>query len=355
MKPKRSRRAQKIIRRIIFIFMAAVLPLYMFWSWGTGQPAQVAFAQAGSKPAFSAVSKGRVDVEGGLVNLAAKRDGVVDKVLVKEGDLVRSGQVLAVLDDQLQQLALLVAQRELAQVEASQEVVQRQIEIAAEEEKRFRSVYATGGVAELKYLQYKNRLDVLRARLKEIRAHAETGRGRIKQAEYELERSMILAPADGMIVRRKVRPGDGVSTLNVTPLFVFAPRLPLIVRAELDERFRQKVRSGDLAQVTPEADGSYSYQARVLRVGKVFGQQHLAADDPTQRQDVRVLEVELGFSQKPDLLIGQRVLVHYLKNAPGNAAEPNQKIGRPLRRIIPLGPSPGFLPDSLRLLGPGGA
>ena len=43
------------------------------------------------------------------------------------------------------------------------------------------------------------------------------------------------APADGAIVRRLVRPGDGVSTLNVTPLFWFAPGTNAIVRAEADE------------------------------------------------------------------------------------------------------------------------
>ncbi len=315
MKPKDPKRANKIIRYGIFLLASAALWFCIFCSWDPVQSAEMADARASSTPAYSAVSKGRVDVEGGLVNLAAKRDGIVEKVLVKSGDLVRSGQTLAALDDEVQRMALKVAQGELAQAEASQEVIKRQMEIAVEEERRFRAVYTKGGVAELKYLQYKNQLDVLQAKLKETRVLADTARSRVKQAAYELERSMILAPADGMIVRRKVRPGDGVSTLNVTPLFVFAPRLPLIVRAELDERFMHKVKAGDVAQVMPEADDSRSYQARVLRVGKVFGQQHLAADDPSQRQDVRVLEVELGFSQKPDLLIGQRVRVHYLEAA----------------------------------------
>lgn len=313
MRPEPLTPARFFIKVLIFMLVAAVLPVCCFFSWDVAQPAETPAAKA--KPVYSAVSKGRVDVEGGLVHLAAKRDGIVEKVMVKEGDLVKAGQPLATLDDDMQQMALQVAEKELAEIVASQQVIKRQMEIAAEEEKRFRAVYKSGGVAELKYLQYKNQLDVLRARLQEAQAHAETSRSRIKQAAHELERSTILAPTDGMIVRRKVRPGDGVSTLNVTPLFVFAPHLPLIVRAELDERFMCKVSAGDMADVFAEADDSQAFKARVLRVGKVFGQQHLATDDPSQRQDVRVLEVELGFAQKPGLLIGQRVRVHYLPSA----------------------------------------
>lgn len=315
MRPEPRTRARLFVKVAIFLLAAAVLPVCCFFPWDVAQPAEKAAHQAVAKPAYTAVSKGRVDVEGGLVHLAAKRDGIVEKVLVKEGDLVKAGQPLAALDDDMQQMALQVAKKELAEIVASQQVIKWQMEIAAEQEKRFKAVYKSGGVAELKYLQYKNQLDVLRARLREAQAQAETSRSRIKQAAHELERSTILAPADGMIVRRKVRPGDGVSTLNVTPLFVFAPYLPLIVRAELDERFMHKVSAGDMADVFAEADDSRAFKARVLRVGKVFGQQHLATDDPSQRQDVRVLEVELGFAQKPGLLIGQRVRVHYLPSA----------------------------------------
>ena len=45
-------------------------------------------------PTYAAVASGRVDVEGGLLQLAAPRDGAVARVNVHEGDVVRRGQVL---------------------------------------------------------------------------------------------------------------------------------------------------------------------------------------------------------------------------------------------------------------------
>ena len=41
-----------------------------------------------------------LDVEGGLVDIAARQPGIVTQVMVQEGDEVRSGQILAQLDDQ---------------------------------------------------------------------------------------------------------------------------------------------------------------------------------------------------------------------------------------------------------------
>ena len=44
-------------------------------------------ASAASSP-FVASAKGRIDIEGGVIRLAAQREGVIDKVLVEEGDTV---------------------------------------------------------------------------------------------------------------------------------------------------------------------------------------------------------------------------------------------------------------------------
>lgn len=48
---------------------------------------------------YLAILKGRVDLESGIVRLAASRDGIIREVLVNEGERVSKGQVLATLDD----------------------------------------------------------------------------------------------------------------------------------------------------------------------------------------------------------------------------------------------------------------
>lgn len=112
-------------------------------------------------------------------------------------------------------------------------------------------------------------------------------------------------------MRRQARPGDGISTLNVTSLFLFAPESPRIVRADLEERFVAAVQPGMTAQIALQADESRKFNGKVLRIGRVFGQRSHPTDDPADKQDVRTVECVLSIDDQ-GLLIGQRVLVSIL-------------------------------------------
>ena len=48
---------------------------------------------------YAATASGKVDVEGGIIQVAARAPGVVRQVFVQEGDEVAKGQALARLED----------------------------------------------------------------------------------------------------------------------------------------------------------------------------------------------------------------------------------------------------------------
>lgn len=97
----------------------------------------------------------------------------------------------------------------------------------------------------------------------------------------------------------------------MTQLFLFAPEIPRIVRAELEERFIHQVKPGQSADVVLEADESHHFKATVTRIGLVVGQR-TPSDDPKEKQDNRVVECVLSIDA-PDLLVGQRVIVRFQK------------------------------------------
>src|SRR6478672_8113574 len=55
---------------------------------------------------YAAIANGKVDVEGGIIQIAARRGGIVRDVLVQEGDRVVAGQILARQEDDEPRLAL---------------------------------------------------------------------------------------------------------------------------------------------------------------------------------------------------------------------------------------------------------
>ena len=144
-----------------------------------------------------------------------------------------------------------------------------------------------------------------------------TAQARLNEARYNLEQTIIRAPADGRIVRRYANPGSGASTLNVSNMFDLEPNAPRIVRAEIAEAALPAVSMGQSVEIVPEADETKVYVGKVLRRSAMFGARKLQSDDPSERTDERVVEVVVTADDAP-LLIGQRVLVKFLK--PGQVA-----------------------------------
>lgn len=263
---------------------------------------------------YVAVARGRVDVEGGIIQLAAQRDGVAKVVKVEEGDSVHKGQVLAVLEDQQARLNVTLAENEL--MAAAAQVAQYQVEkeTATREAKRLEDLLKDNAVARIEWERARDQVQLADARLQSAQAMHAAAHSRVRIAGHEVELRTVRAPFDGRIVRRQVRPGDGVSTLNVTPLFWFAPQTPRIVRAELEDRFVAMVVPGMLAEVVLETDSTRIYSARVTRVGILLGPKRPITDDSYERADVRVVECVLSLeSAAQDLLLGQRVLVRFNK------------------------------------------
>ena len=269
-------------------------------------------AKAAPESPFVAVANGKADVEGGLIQVAARRAGIVRDVLVQEGQAVQEGQVLARLEDDEPRLTAARAQAEVAQAQSQIALTQVELSTARREHDRLQALAPSNFVAGQKLDQAQDVIRQAEARLAAQRAAVATAQARLNEAEYDLELSVIRAPADGVIVRRYANPGSGASTLNVSNMFDLEPAGQRIVRAEIAEGALPHVQVGQSVQIASEADPSKTFQGQVIRRAGVFGARKLVSDDPTERTDDRVVEVVVSADGAP-FLVGQRVLVKFLR------------------------------------------
>src|SRR5690606_37368927 len=272
--------------------------------------------------------------EGGIIQIAARRGGVVRDVLVQEGDMVTAGQILARQEDDEPRLSLQTAAADLAQAESQLRMINVDIATAQREHDRLQKLVATNFVAAQRMDQARDAIAQAQARLASQQAAAQTARARRDQAAYNVELTVIRSPADGRIVRRYANPGAGASTLNVSNMFDLEPAAPRIARAEIVEAAIPNVSVDQAVEITPEGDPSKVYVGKVLRRAAVFGARKLASDDPSQRTDERVVEVVVAVDEAP-LLSGQRVLVKLRK--PGETAgakRDNATTGVPATRAM---------------------
>lgn len=263
-------------------------------------------------PAYVAVARGRIDIEGGLLKLTMPSEGIVQTVAVHEGEHVQKGQMLAQLDLEPAKLALDSALAEQQQATAQASALEERVKSADLRASRLEQAARAGAGDMQSADDARENAQQVKAELDNARASAALASEKVAAARYQLGLHTLRAPVDGQIVQRMIQPGASVSPAS-GPIFVMLPDSPRIVRAELNESFVGVVHVGMAAEVDDDGgSGMPPLKAHVLRIGDVFGASTLE-DDPQVRANTRSVECVLTLDQPPatSLRIGQRVLVKF--------------------------------------------
>ena len=300
---------------IVLVLLAAGAGGFVYMQ-GQAKAKQAAAAKMAAKVApkspYVAIANGKADVEGGMIQVAARQAGIVREVDVNEGDPVKKGQVLARQEDDQPKLAAASAAAAVEQAKAQIALTEVQISTAHREYDRVQRLAASNYISSQQVDQARDLIRQAEANLQAQHAAIATAEAQLAQARYNQELTIIRAPTDGRIARRYANPGAGASTLNVSTMFDLEPASARIIRAEISESALPFVDIGQTVQIATEADPTKTYSGRVLRQAAVFGARKLQSDDPTERTDDRVVEVVVSADGTP-FLIGQRVLVKFLR------------------------------------------
>jgi multidrug resistance efflux pump len=261
---------------------------------------------------YATIANGKVDVEGGVVEVAARCAGVIREVMVQEGEFVKKGQVLARQEDDDATLAVNSARAAVAQARSQLALTEVNINTARREHERLSKLAPSNLIAQQQLDQSSDAIATAQAQLGIQQAAVATAQAQLAQTVYNKDLTVIRAPMDGKIIRRFANPGAGASTLNVSNMFDLEPAIAHIVRSEIIESAIPDVYVGQEAEIVPEADASRLAVGRVLRVAATFGARKLKSDGANEASDERVVEVVVSADNTP-FLIGQRVLVKFMK------------------------------------------
>jgi RND family efflux transporter MFP subunit len=151
--------------------------------------------------------------------IAAEVEGALLSV-VEVGDRVRAGEPLGQINDELQQIQLRNDDSRVRRLEANITFLDRQL-------KRFEELVANNSSAELEF----DRVRMEREMVVQELVSAEAQRD---QTRYQIERTLIVAPFDGVIAERMHQPGEFITTGESLVRLVNDTRLEAKVQAPIN-------------------------------------------------------------------------------------------------------------------------
>jgi multidrug efflux system membrane fusion protein len=216
--------------------------------------------------------------------IAPQVAGVLLAEMVREGDAVRKGQVVARVDPEPLEDAVAAAEAAERRAAADAEFRQR---AAARTRGLFEKGVASGQEAEADEAVAVG----AEATLAEAKSTLATARRRLKWAE-------LRAPFDGVVVKLLRREGDTVDGTPATPVVEIASPRPIEVDADAIAEVLRQVAAGQRAEVTTHGDAAATLPARVLRAAR-------SVDPATGAGEVR-----LGFDDEAaGLVLGTAVSI----------------------------------------------
>lgn len=261
-----------------------------------------------------AVARGTVEVEGGMVQVAARTDGLVESVAVQQGDQVKAGQVLAKLDPRAAKIRVASAKAGVEQAKAQLAELQVSLKQAERRAPRIAEAARAGAATGESAGQARAAVASLKAKQSAAQAELDVAQQNVAAAQLQLDGTTLRAPVAGTVVVRQVAIGQSVSASSGQPLFELLPDRPRIVRAQVDADDAGAIHAGMRAEVMRDSGGGPVYHAKVLWVGQVL-QSGSLRQDPLARALANEVDCTLILSPggAPPLRIGQRVLVRFPK------------------------------------------
>jgi RND family efflux transporter MFP subunit len=246
--------------------------------------------------------------------VASQIDGMVQRFMASEGDMVKRGDVLAKLDDTLLQIELKGATASKAEADA-------QLARAKADLRRSTELLATEAIAEKKYRDDLAEVQVLEARGERLQAQ-------IDRLKEEISRKTIRAPFGGYIVKEHIQMGEWVTKGG--PVVTMADLRKIEVKVDVPERHVPHLVAGAKTSVRLDALNPETFTGKIAAIipvgdaaGRIFTVK-VAVDNPEGRIKGGMLcRVGLPVGQTRPVLVvpkdavvtmGQQHLVYTLKD-----------------------------------------
>lgn len=250
------------------------------------------------------------------VAVSAEVQGRIVRLPVKEGDLVKVGQLVVQLDPQQFEGAVARAEAsvaagkaQLAQARANFLNADRQYVRSAEIRKQNPALLSEDQVENLR-----TQMEVNKALLEAAQQQLEQALAGLKDARWQLSRTTIYAPMSGKITRLNVELGEtavpGTFNKDLGTLLTVSDMSVLETKVKVDETDVARIAIGDSAQVQIDAFPDTTFVGKVVKISNssVKGASTTSASDQAIDYEVTIQLLNPPTETRPDFSATAKII-----------------------------------------------
>ncbi|MDP3265407.1 MAG: efflux RND transporter periplasmic adaptor subunit [Sulfuricurvum sp.] len=205
------------------------------------------------------------------IDVGIEVSGTVDDVLVDYNDRVHNGQILARLDITKLTAAVTSSQAILMKSQANEQSAKAAVDNAAVEDERAHTMYtSTGGnYPSRKEMQSSATLFLqAKASLAAAKAQVAQSTAQLKSDQDNLRKAVVVSPIEGIVLARKVEPGQTVVASMQTPiLFTLAEDLTKMKAiVSVDEADIGGVKEGQEVRFSVDAYPNREFEGKIIQL-----------------------------------------------------------------------------------------
>jgi HlyD family secretion protein len=261
----------------------------------------------------------RIEPESKICPIGSEIPGRVVSILVSEGEAVKKGQLIMLLDEsseqaQVQQSTskITTRQQRVKSLEAKIAAIGIKLNAADVERKRDRALAnAKAGTekaatdSETTYKNLEADLIIAKADLAEAVAAVNEINAESNYLSQLKNKKRVYAPEDGMMLNWDVKLGQAIAA--GTKLGDFAPAGNLMAITEIDELYALKVKNGQKVSINLQGTTDKLSSGTVIYCAPYLSKKSIFSDRADNLEDRRVREVHVRVDNPNAVLIGSRV------------------------------------------------
>jgi RND family efflux transporter MFP subunit len=234
-------------------------------------------SQVASQPLAQPILKSKVMGASGYVvaqrkaSVASKATGRLKELRVVEGDSVKAGDILGILENDDLQAIVMQAEANVALLESRVALAEAELENATAEYNRSKVLLKedalSKSVGDATASRYKKSV----AELGAAKSSLEVGRSQLEKVRVDLEYTKIVAPFDGTVLTKDADVGEivapfGSSSTSRAAIVTLADLKSLQVEADVSESNLSKVRPDQKVEIKIDSFPGVVYTGRVTKI-----------------------------------------------------------------------------------------